>query len=155
MHRVREYLWQVLIGIGVVTTVTVLAVLNKYWTWPNAIVGGGLLLCGVLYLMDRFGIGPSLRSRVREWLDSSGFPIQKVDDANVFHYRVTDGIGMVTDILQLKSDSPIIIATGHHKASAAQLATYNALTPERQQAFWKGVRMELLRYGIAFSELET
>lgn len=134
--------------------VTAWAIFRSYWTWPNAIVGAVLLACGLFYLMDRFGLGPSLKSRVRDWLDGSGYAITKVDDANVLHYRVTDNIGMTTDIIQLKSDSPIHIATGHHVASASQLATYNAMTPDRQQAFWRTVRLELLRYGISFSDLK-
>jgi hypothetical protein len=130
------------------------AIIQKYWSWPNAIVGAVLLASALFYLMDRFELGRSLKSRVRDWLDSSGYAITKVDDTNVIHYRVTDNIKMITDVLQFKGDSPIHIATGHHLASAAQLATYNAMPPDKQQVFWRNVRLELLRYGIQFSDLK-
>ena len=85
----REGLFQLVVGVGVF-----FALVSKNWTWPNAFVGEVLLLCGLLYLMEKAGIGPSTKSRVREWLDSSGLNIQTVHDANEFHFRTTDAVGV-------------------------------------------------------------
>ena len=151
---IRESLLQLfvsgILGVGL----AIWAYINRLWSLPNAIVGGVLLICGVFYLMDRFGLGQTLKSKVRDWLDGSGYGIQTVPDANHFHYRMTDNINMVTDILQSKSGAPILVASGHHKASPIQLAGFNQMLPVEQQAFSRNVRLELLRYGIAYSDLK-
>jgi hypothetical protein len=149
----REGLFQLAVGVGVASVIAIFALVSKNWTWPNAFVGGVLLLCGLLYLMEKLGIGPSTKSRVREWPDSSGFNIQTVRDANEFHFRTTDAVGITTDILQAKFDSPVIIASAHHRATPQQVAGFNALTPERRADFWRMVRLELLKYGVQFSNL--
>src|SRR5258708_4620616 len=100
----REGLFQLVVGLSVMAIVTTMAIINKYWTWPNAIVGGVLLLCGLIYLMDRIGIGPSVKSRVRDWLDSSGYSIQTIQDGNDFHFIMTDLVGIRTSILRIKPD---------------------------------------------------
>jgi len=115
--------------------------------------GGVLLLCGLLYLMEKLGIGPSTKSRVRDWLDSLGFNIQTVQDANEFHFRMTDAVGITTEILQAKLDSPVLIASPFHKATPEQVAAYNSLTAQRRGEFWRMVRLELVKYGVQFSNL--
>ena len=142
-----------MVGLGVTSTIAIFALINKYWTWPNAIVGGVLLLCGMFYLMDRLGIGPSAKSRVRDWLDSSSYGIQTLQDTYEFHFVMTDNIGLKTDIFQVKAGSPITIVTAHHKATPEQVAAFNSHDQPQQRAFWKNVRFELLRYGIQFSDL--
>jgi hypothetical protein len=137
----------------VTSVVTVFAIINKYWTWPNAVVGSVLLASGILYLMDRVGIGPSVKSRVRNWLDSSSFGIQTIQDANELHFVMTDNIGLRTDILQVKPDSPITIVSANHTGTPEQLVAFKALEKTQQDAFWRNVRLELLRYGIQFSNL--
>jgi len=150
---VHEYVLKVVVGIGVTSTVAIAALLNKYWTWPNAVVGSVLLLCGILYLMEKFGIGPSMKSRVRDWLDSSSYSIQTISDANEFHFVMTDNVGMRTDILQAKADSPIMVVTPKNLASQEQLAAFKSLNIEQQRMFWRGIRLELLKYGAGFSNL--
>jgi hypothetical protein len=149
----REGLLRLVVGLAVTGTITTFAVVNKLWGWPNAVVGGLLLLCGTLYLMDRFGIGPPLKSRVRDWLDRSGYSIRTIDDDNAFHFVMTDNIGCVTDIFQVKADSPVSIVSGKHKATPEQLKAFKAMSPQQQWAFWRSVRLELLRYGVGFSDL--
>lgn len=139
--------------VTVTSTVAIFALVNTLWTWPNAVVGGVLLLCGILYLMDRFGIGPSTKSRVRDWLDNSGYDIRTIHDSNAFHFVITDNVKLVTDILQVDSDGPITIISAKHKATPERIAAFNTMTKARQDAFWKSVRLELLRYGIPFSDL--
>ena len=63
------------------STVTVFAVIGKYWSRPNAVVGS-VLLSAVLYLTDRLSLGPTLKSRVRDWLDASGYNVRTIEDAN-------------------------------------------------------------------------
>ena len=150
----REYLFKLVVGLAVTGTVTVFAILNKYWGWPNAVVGGVLLLDGVLYLMDRLGIGPSLKSRVRDWLDSSGYNVRTIDDSNEFHFVMTDNVGTYTSVIRKASDSPILIVSPQHKATAEQLATFKAMPESERQKFWKAVRLELLHYRIPFSDLD-
>jgi len=150
----REYVFQLVVGLTVTATVAILALINKYWTWPNAIVGSALLMCAVLYLMEKLGIGPSLKSRIRDWLDNSAFAIQTIQDKNECHFVMTDNIGIKTDIIQVKVGGPVALATAGHKATAQQLATFNAMSEERRQHFWKMVRLELLRYGVSFSDLK-
>jgi hypothetical protein len=150
---VNETIFQVVVGVAVVAVVTVVALIGHYWMWPNAIVGAVLLASGLTYLMDRFGLGPSTRSKVRNWIDRSGFSIKTVQDTNEFHFTLTDNIGLVTDILQIRSGGPIMMVSAHHKASPAQLTSFHALTPAEQYAFWRNVRLELLRYGTSFSSL--
>lgn len=149
----REYLFQLVVGLAVTSTVAVAAIINKYWSWPNAIVGGVLLLCGILYLMERAGLGPSIKSRVRDWLDSSGYSVRTVSDTNEFHFVMTDSVGMQTSVFQMKAGDPILIVTPKNIATAEQLAAFNALSKEQQLAFWKSVRLELLKYGAQFSNL--
>src|ERR1700730_8573734 len=119
----REGLFQLVVGVGVTAVIATFALINKYWTWPNAVVGGALLLCAILYLMEKLGIGPSTKSRVRDWLDGSGYNVRTVHDSNEFHFVMTDSIGLVTDILQVSPNSPIEIISAKHKATPEQLAT--------------------------------
>jgi hypothetical protein len=149
----REWLFQLVVGLGVAGTIAAAALINKYWTWPTAVVGAVLLLCELLYLMERLGIGPSTRSRVRDWLDSSSYSIQAVQDTNQFHFVMTDNVGIRTNIFQVKADSPVTIISPGHKASPEQLAAFNSLDQSHQRAFWRNVRLELLRYGVQFSNL--
>jgi hypothetical protein len=141
------------VSVAIMSTVTVAAFVNKIWSWPNAVVGGLLLLCSILYLMDRLGIGPSLKSRVRDWLDNSGYSIKTIHDSNEFHFVMVDNVGIVTDILQNTPSSPIFIASAKHKANQAQLDAFNRMNEEERRSFWKNVRIELLRYGIEYSDL--
>jgi len=150
----REYLFQLVVGVGVTITITSFALMNKYWNWPTAVVDGVLLLSGLFYLMDRWASARPLLSRVRDWLDSSGYKIQTVQDANEFHFQLTDNVGITTEIIQHKPESPIDIASGLNVASAAQFAAYKALKDSEREAFWKTVQLELLRYGVAFSDLK-
>jgi hypothetical protein len=150
----KEYFFKIAVTVGVTSTVTVFALINKYWTWPDAVVAAVLLLSGLLYLTDRLDIGPSTRSRLRDWLDSSGYNIQTVQDANEFHFRMTDKVGITTDIIQNKADGPILVASGKHLATPQQLAAFNAMTYSAKAAFWRHVRLELLRYGVAFTDLK-
>ena len=149
----REYIFKLVVGVAVTGTVTILALINKLWTWPNAVVGGVLLLSGALYLTDRFGIGPSLKSRVRDWLDSSGFGVRSIQDSNEFHFVLRDNFGMETGIIQSKPDSPIKIVSPRHMATPEQIAAFQAMSELEQRNFWKVVRLELLRYGVEFSNL--
>lgn len=150
---VHEYTLKLAVGLAVTSTITVFAIISKIWNWPNAVVGAILLLCGILFLMDRLGIGPSLKSRVRDWLDSTSFGVTTVQDSNEFHFRMTDNVGIVADIWQPKPDYSIVIMSGHHKATSQQLGVFNAMAKQAQDTFWKNVRLELLRYGISFSNL--
>src|SRR6516162_10475373 len=128
----REGLFQLVVGVGVASIIAFFAIVNKNWTWPNAFVRGVLLLCGLLYLMEKLGIGPSTKSRVRDWLDSLGFNIQTVQDANEFHCRMTAAVGITTEILQAKLDSPVLIASPFHKATSEQVAAYTSRSEERR-----------------------
>lgn len=103
--------------------------------------------------MDRFGIGRSTRSKVREWLDGSGYSIQTFDDQNEFHFVMTDNIGLRTSILQNKANSPIVVMSPRLTATATQLVAFNALSLEDKNKFWRDVRIEFLRRGISFSTL--
>jgi len=150
---VREVLFQLVVGVLVAGVIASIAVLTKAWSWPNAAVGAVLLVCGVMYLMDRFGFGPSTKSRVRDWLDSSGFGVQTVEDTFEFHFVMTDPVGLRTDIFQAKTDSPVVIVSAKHVASKSQLDTFKTLSDADQKQFWKNVKLELLRYGVQFSNL--
>jgi hypothetical protein len=59
----REFLFQLVVGVGVTVTITSFALLNKYWNWPNAVVYSALLMAALFYLTDRLGLGPSVKSR--------------------------------------------------------------------------------------------
>jgi len=150
----QEYIFQIAVGVAVAATVAVSAVIAKIWTWPNAIVGGVLLLCGLLYLMDRLGIGPSARTRVRNWLDDSGFPIQTVTDNNAMHFVLVDNVGLYTHIIQIKSGDPINIAMPNLRATDKQIEVFNSWDKDTQQEFWKKVRFELFRARILFTDLK-
>jgi hypothetical protein len=150
---VREGQFQLAVGVGVASLVAFFALVSKYWTWPNAIVSSVLLLCGLSYLMEKVGIGPTTKSRIRDWLDGSGFNIQTVQDANEFHFRMTDSAGITTEILQTKIESPVLIASPFHKATPQQVSAFNALSASRRVEFWRMVRLELLKYGVQFTNL--
>ena len=151
----REYILQLMIALTVTSTVTVFALIGKYWNWPNAVVGSILLLCGVFYLTDRLGLGPTLKSRVRDWLDASNYDVRTIQDSNHFHFMMTDNIGLKTAILQVKPDSPISIVCPKIGPLPEQLAAYKALSSDQERkAFWRTVRHELLKYGISFSDLK-
>jgi hypothetical protein len=106
-----------------------------------------------MYLMERIGFGPSIKSRVRDWLDSSSYSIQTVQDANEFHFVMVDPVGSRTDIFQVKADFPVMIVSRNHLATPEQLSTYQSLSNTDQQRFWNNIRLELLRYGVEFSDL--
>jgi hypothetical protein len=149
----REGLFQLIVGIAVTGTIATIALVTKVWNWPNAVVGGVLLLCGTMYVMERLGVGPSIKSRVRDWLDSSGYSIQTVQDIYAFHFVMTDNVGFRTDVFQVKSESPITIMSAKHTATQQQVAVFNSLARPEQFRFWQRVRIELLRYGVQFSNL--
>ena len=149
----REYLFQTAVGVTVTATITVAAIIGKYWNWPNAVVGAVLLLSGSVYLLAKLGVGFSIKARVRDWLDSSGYSIRTVSDSNEFHFVMTDSVGMQTEVIQAKAGDPILIVVANNKASPQQLAAFDALSTEHQISFWKGVRLELLKYGAQFSKL--
>jgi len=149
----REGQFQLVVGVGIASIVAIFALISKYWTWPNAIVSSILLLCGLCYLMEKVGIGPSTKSRIRDWLDSSGFNIQTLQDVNAFHFRMTDSAGITTEILQTKVDSPVLIASAFHRATPQQVAAFNSLSGSRRVEFWRMVRLELLKYGVQFTNL--
>ncbi len=138
----------------IVATVAAWALVNKYWTWPNALVGSVLLLSGTLYLMDRLGVGPSTRSRVRNWLDGSGFGIQTIQDEKEFHFAMIDNVGLRTNIWQIRAGQPITIVMSNLTATPEQLAYFQALDHNRQFEFWKRIRLELLRFRIAYTHLK-
>lgn len=137
------------------TTIAVVAVLTKLWTWPNAVVGGLLMLCSLLYLMDKIGLGPTPRMRIRNWLDDSGFGIQTVNDENAIHFVLVDNVGLYTHIMQVKHGDPINIGMPKLKPDGKQIAAFNALNDEEQQAIWKPIRLELLRNRIQYSDLNV
>ncbi len=149
----HEYLFKLVVAVAVTSTVAIFALINRLWTWPNAVVGGILLLCGIIYLMDRLGVGPSSKSRVRDWLDGSGYSIRTIHDSNEFHFVMTDNVGLTTSILQAGSHAPISIISAKHLPTPKQLAAFNSLDKLQQDRFWKNIRLELLRYRIAFSNL--
>ena len=66
---------------------------------------------------------------------------------------MTDAVGITTEILQTKLDSPVLIASPFHKATPEQVAAYNSLTAQRRGEFWRMVRLELLKYGVQFTNL--
>jgi hypothetical protein len=150
----QEYIFQSVIGVGVTAAVTAFAVLAKLWTWPNAVVGAVLLLCGLLYLAERLGIGPTERTRVRNWLDESGFAIQTVSDTNSIHFVLVDNIGFYTHVVQVKSGDPLSIAMPGLKPDDKHLATFATMDDAAKQAFWKKIRIELLRTRTQFSNLK-
>ena len=149
----REGQFQLVVGGGVASVVAFFALVSKFWTWPNAVVSSVLLLCGLLYLMEKVGIGSSTKSRIRDWLDTSGFNIQTLQDVNEFHFRMTDSAGITTEILQTKIDFPVLIASPFHKATPQQVSAFNALSASRRVEFWRMVRLELLKYGVQFTNL--
>lgn len=149
----REYVFKLVVTVAITSTVAIAALANRLWTWPNAVVGSVLLACGVVFLMDRLGVGPSLKSRVRDWLDGSSFDVKTIQDTNEIHYVVTDNIGMKTDIIQVKHGGPIEIISIKHTATPDQLAVYNKMNEPEKATFWRDIRLELLRYGLAFTDL--
>ena len=65
----REYLFQIAVGVAVAVTVASFAVVNKVWSWPNAIVAAMVLMSTSFYLMEKLGIGrPQVAdSRLVRW----------------------------------------------------------------------------------------
>jgi hypothetical protein len=90
---------------------------------------------------------------VRDWLETSGFSVQTIQDTNEFHFALKDPIGLTTDIFQVKENQPIVIASARHVANPEQLTAYRNLTEAQQRQFWKMLRLELLRYGVQFTDL--
>lgn len=104
--------------------------------------------------MDRFGIGPSTKSRVRNWLDGTGFGIQTIQDEKEFHFAVTDNVGLRTNIWQIRAGQPITIVMSSLKPTTDQLAYFQSLDPSRQLDFWKPIRLELLKFRIGYTDLK-
>lgn len=151
----QEYVFQVAVGVSVTATIIVFAVLGKLWTWPNAVVGGVLLLSGLLYLMDRLGIGvASERSRIRNWLDESGFPIQTMNDNNAIHFKVVDNVGLFTYVLQVKSGDPLYIYMPQLRTDEDRVTYFKSLTEEAQGEIWRKIRLELLRARTQYTDLK-
>jgi len=65
-----------------------------------------------------------------------------------------DNVGFRTDIFQIKSGGPIAIASFKHVANPQQVKAFQSRGPAGQAAFWRTVRLELLRYGISFLDLK-
>jgi hypothetical protein len=152
--NVKEYFYQAALIVIPTAITTTLAVVNKYWNWPTAVVYTVLLIAGLWYLTDKFGITISTRTRVRNWLDESGFGVQTITDSNAVHFVLIDNVGLKTDILQPGKAKQLTVAVGGLKPTEAQLAIFQALDEERKALFWKRVRIELLRFKISYTDLD-
>jgi hypothetical protein len=150
-----ELVFQSVVAMTVAVALAIVAVVLRIWTWPNAIVGGVLLACGVFYLTDRLGVlSPSARTRVRDWLDESSYSVQTLNDENIIHFVIIDNLRLSTHIMQVKHGDPLIIFMPQMVASDDQLAVFKALTEEQKKSVWKAVRLELLRLRIQFTDLD-
>lgn len=127
---------------------------SKASTWPELVAISLVVFVCLCWAADNFWHFP-LRWRVREWLDQSGDSVRTGASSpnNQFNFILTAESGVVLTILQFDKDGPITIAAFGNKPTADQLAVFNAWPPQKKAAFWKAARMELLRFGIEFSNL--
>jgi hypothetical protein len=132
---------------------TTWALVQKYWNWPTALVYTVLLIAGLWYLTDRLGITVSTKTRVRNWLDESGFGVQTIADTNELHFVVIDNTGLKTDVIQPPKTKRLTIWAGGLKPTPEQLDVFNGMDPRRKELFWKRVRIELLRFQIGYTDL--
>jgi hypothetical protein len=132
---------------------TTLALINKYWNWPTAVVYTVLLVAGLWYLTEKLGITVSIKTRVRDWLDESGFGVQTVSDANELHFVVIDETGLKTDVFQPGKTRRLTVSVAGLKPTPDQLVIFNNMDEPRKALFWKRVRIELLRFQISYTDL--
>lgn len=137
------------------TATAIYGLLKSYWNWPTAIVYGILLVCALWWLKDRLELGQAaLRDRIRGWMDKGGFSVQNIEDEKaIFHFALTDKTLLRINVLQPAKTKQLTIAAFALCATDYQKGSFGKLSAQEQRAFWKRVRLELLRYGIAYSDL--
>jgi hypothetical protein len=153
LRQFKDYLMQLVVVVTVTAATAMYALVKKYWNWPTAVVYSVLLTAGSWYLTDKLGLGISTKSKIRNWLDESGFPVQTIQDTNDLHFVVTDPLGIKTTIIQVKKGGPLGIAAARLIPTSEQKAVYDKMTVAQQYEFWKRPRLELMKYGISFTNL--
>ena len=151
----RHVGWENIVSLGAAIGVPVWAVLAKYWNPPTAIVYGVLMFCAVTYLWDHFNIGPSLKTRVRQWLDDLGFAVTTHrNPATTFDFEVADKMALKIHVLQwITEPQQVDVVMFGLVPLPEQLRIFNEWPPERKNWFWSTVRVELFRSEIAFTDL--
>lgn len=151
--RFKELLYQgATIVIPAVATAT-WALVQEYWNWPTAIVYTLLMVCALWYLTDKLGIKVSAKTRIREWLDRSGFSIQTLYNENDFHYVVTDNVLLKVDIFRRPKEERVRVVIFGLGPTTTQRAVFDGWTQAQKDTFWKRVRIELLRMRASYSDL--
>lgn len=144
-----------------IVVAAILAVASGAWekfarvaTWPEVIAIGLVTFVCLFWMADKFWRLP-LRWQVRQWLDNTQYDVRTQSVPNCqFSFVLTDPLSIKTTIAQTKPDAPIFIAVMAMTPTAEQTATFNQWSQEKKDAFWRGVRMEFMRYGIEFSILK-
>jgi hypothetical protein len=127
--------------------------LTKTATWPELIAIGLVTFVCCYWIAEHF-IRLPRRWQVREWLDELQFDVKAVPaEGYVFAYVLTDNIGIRTLIDQKNAHDPINISVNGLGPTTHQLDLFKKWPQTWQDNWWRSVRLELLRFGIAFSDL--
>lgn len=124
----------------------------KACTWPEIIVGSLAVFVLVAWSTKEFVHMP-LRLRVRQWLDHSGFAVTTIPGDD-FTFALTDNVRLTALITKRKDSNGIDIAIPGLKPSPDQAAVFKTWSSAQKEAFLRNIRMEFLRSGVQFTDLD-
>ena len=120
-------------------------------SWPETIVLGLLAFASLVYLTGRFW-KPSIRSRIRNWLDSGGYAVQTIEDKE-FEFSFVAEIGNWKTIIRKnrnkKSRNVFIASYAVATPEPLRLALAPLELPARRRVL-KPVAIEMYKYGANF-----
>lgn len=128
--------------------------LNRLKRWglspPQIGVYALWFFVGTLLLFETLGLEPSVRTKVRNWLDTPAFSVRTVDHHDGFGFEVTD---RQNRIFQITGTGPVITFTTGVKLSEGLKDLFLSLNKQQKDQFISDLRIELLRAGIAYQNL--
>lgn len=100
--------------------------------------------------------GTSLQTRVRAWLEQFGFHVTVLaDPSTVFNFQVLVAPNRPVHVIQPK-DSATFLVFGAQVMLRPEETEYIERQPHlRQKRFFWGVRLELLRLGVEFTDIKS
>ncbi len=127
--------------------------LKDAWPWPTAVFYALVTVTCLIFLFRIFW-QPSNKVRIRKWVETTGFSVQTRDESSCeFFYVVTDEQGVRLNVYQPKKQKYIILEV-RLVPSEEIIKKFEGLSPAQRDEFVVGAGLELLRYGIGFSDLK-
>ncbi len=137
---------------GVISVALILA--NRLIKWglspPQLIVYALWLFLGVIVFFNQMAFEPSLRTKIREWLDSPTYSVRPADHESGFGFVVTDRQGKSIQISE--TDPTITINTGVGLSDELK-GRFLRLSEQEKEHVIADLKIELLRIQMGYQNL--